>query len=74
MQYDNVKIWDMDGDLMLQKGEAQEDNGLLEVKGRLEQGMSFEVGKKYRCEGDPNLRCALIFVGMVGPKFQFKID
>ena len=74
MSYDNVKIWDADKNLMLQKGVAQEDNGILEVKGRLEQGMSFEVGKTYRCEGDPDLSCAITYMGEVGRKFRFKID
>ena len=74
MNYDNVKIWDRRGDLMLQKGEAFADNGIMEVKGKMEQGKAFKVGGKYRCEGDPNLSCALIYMGQVGSKFRFKID
>jgi hypothetical protein len=74
VKYDDVKIADMAGKLMLQKGEAKEENGKLEVKGKLERGMSFRSGAKYKAEGAPNLKVLIIYIDEVGGLFRFKID
>ncbi len=74
MNYENVKIWNRKGDLMLQKGKAVEGNGILKVEGKMEQGMSFTSGQKYRCEADPNFSKAIFYIDALGGVFRFKID
>ena len=74
MKYDDVKIRTTTGQLVLQNGEAKKKDGVLEVAGKLERGVTFRPGARYKAEGDPGLKELVIYMDEVGGIFRFKID